>query len=131
MRSSLDSHSPSPIVSLAVVLALAAVPAPAQDCPELVGRWPYGPSFAVAVSGDFAYFGSGTMMMVADVSDSSAPAVVGGVALPDLPQFITVDGGYAYVADWSAGLRVINVSTPSAPVEVGFCDVFGALGGGD
>jgi len=43
----------------------------AQDCPELVGRWPYGPAYAVAVSGTYAPFGSGTVLMVADASDSA------------------------------------------------------------
>jgi hypothetical protein len=31
-------------------------------------------------------------------------------------------GGYAYVADNGNGLSVIDVSTPSTPVEVGFLD---------
>ena len=35
---------------------------------------------------------------------------------------MTVTGSHAYVADHSSGLRVIDVSTPSAPVEVGFLD---------
>jgi hypothetical protein len=40
-----------------------------------------------------------------------------------------VSGGHAYVADVNAGLWVIDVSTPSAPVEVGFYDTPGrALG---
>jgi hypothetical protein len=60
-------------LALAGIVALAAEPVAAQDCPELVGRWPYGPSYAVAASGDYAYFGSGTVLMVADVSNPSAP----------------------------------------------------------
>ncbi len=43
---------------------------------------------------------------------------------------VAVSGGYAYVADGSsAGLRVIDVSVPSAPVEVGFVDTPGIAGG--
>ncbi|MCK4406494.1 MAG: T9SS type A sorting domain-containing protein, partial [Bacteroidales bacterium] len=34
-------------------------------------------------------------------------------------------GSYAYVADRADGLRIIDVSTPSSPVEVGFCDTIG------
>jgi hypothetical protein len=33
---------------------------------------------------------------------------------------VAVSGRYAYVADWDGGLRVIDVSTPSDPIEVGF-----------
>ncbi|MGD8805154.1 MAG: PKD domain-containing protein, partial [Chloroflexota bacterium] len=35
---------------------------------------------------------------------------------------IDVTGGHAYVADWNAGLRVIDVSNPAAPVEVSHLD---------
>ena len=70
-----DSRSASLIVMLTVILSLAT-PALAQDCPELVGRWPYGAAIAVAVSGNHVYFGDGTALMVADVSDPAAPAVV-------------------------------------------------------
>jgi hypothetical protein len=31
-----------------------------------------------------------------------------------------VSGNYAYVADYSAGLRVVNISDPSAPYETGY-----------
>ncbi len=107
------------VVALVVMgVSVLAVPALA-DCPELVGRWPFGATHAVAVSGDHAYFGSGTALMVADVSDPSAPVVVGQVGLPDQVGDVAVSGGYAYVADGQWGLRVIDVRTPSAPVEVG------------
>jgi hypothetical protein len=42
---------------------------------------------------------------------------------------VTVAGIYAYVADVTEGLRVIDVSTPSAPVEVGFADTPGSAEG--
>jgi len=36
---------------------------------------------------------------------------------------VAVAGGYAYVADAApGGLRVINVSTPASPFEVGYVD---------
>jgi hypothetical protein len=39
--------------------------------------------------------------------------------------YVALSGGYAYVADGEGGLRVIDVSTPSAPVGVGFSDTPG------
>lgn len=35
---------------------------------------------------------------------------------------MTVVGSYAYVTDYAGGLRVIDVSTPTAPVEIGFVE---------
>jgi hypothetical protein len=114
------------VVALVVIgVCVPAVPARAAECPELVGRWPYGRTNAVAVSGSFAYFGSGTALVVADVSTPSTPHVVGDVTLPDFIDGVAVSGGYAYVADYEGGLRVIDVSTPSAPVEVGSYDTPG------
>ena len=100
------------VVAAALLTCSFAIPALAQDCPELVGRWPYGPVHAVAVSGDYAYFGSGTGLIVAESrtrrrrrwSVRSRSGLGSGVA---------VTGGYAYVAYSSyAGLSVIDVSTP-------------------
>ncbi|MBK8129377.1 MAG: hypothetical protein IPK53_10815 [bacterium] len=36
-----------------------------------------------------------------------------------------VTGNYAYIADRDTGLRVVNVSDPAAPVEVGLYDMLG------
>ena len=118
---------------ITVIVVLGGLPQPcafAQGCPELVGRWPYGPAiWAVAASGTHVYFESGSGMRVADISDPTSPQVVGEVALPDLVREIALSGSYAYVADFEAGLRVIDVSTPSAPVEVGFFDMPGIASG--
>ena len=35
---------------------------------------------------------------------------------------VAVSGNYAYVADYGAGLRVVDVSNPANPVEVGYYD---------
>jgi hypothetical protein len=42
---------------------------------------------------------------------------------------VAVVGDYAYVADWTAGLRVISVSDPAHPVEVGYYDTPGYANG--
>ena len=38
---------------------------------------------------------------------------------------VAVAGGYAYVADYNAGLQVIDVRNPAAPVRVGGYDTSG------
>ena len=108
---------------LVIVMCGLTLPALARHCPELVGRWPYGPAYAVAVSGSYAYFGSGTVLLVADVSNAAAPQVVGEVVLPGLIEGVAVSGSYAYVAGGEAGLWVIDVSTPVSPIEVGFVGI--------
>jgi hypothetical protein len=109
------------LVCSAATLMLV-LPAAAQGCPELLGRWPYGTARAVAVSGSLAFVGSGTTVLVLDVSAPSAPQLLGSVTLPDLVEGIAAAGSHAYVADGMSGLRVIDVSNPSTPVEVGSVD---------
>ena len=41
---------------------------------------------------------------------------------------LTVVGSYAYVTNGSHGLRVIDISNPAAPAEMGFCDTPGYAG---
>ena len=99
---------------------LTALPALAQVCPELLGRWPYGSVGPIAVSGELAYFASGEALVIADISEPSAPRVVGRVVVPGGATGVAVAGGFAFVVAESEGLRVIDVNEPSAPVEVGF-----------
>jgi len=113
-------------VTISLVLGgLCSLPVVAQDCPELVGRWPYGRANAVAVSGDYAYFGSGLVLMIADVSDPATSQIMGEVVLADSMSGLVVSGDYAYVGDNYSGLRVIDISSPSSPTEVGFFDTPG------
>jgi hypothetical protein len=76
--------------------------------------------YSVAVRGRYAYVGMDNRLAVIDISDVEWPVIVGqSGALPGDPDHITVDGDYAYVANGYTGLRVINISNPMNPVEVG------------
>jgi hypothetical protein len=110
------------LVSSAIML-MTVLPVAAQDCPQLLGRWPFGTARAVAVSGSLALVGSGTTMLVLDVSTPSSPQLLGSVTLPEQVYGIAAAGSHAYVANGMSGLRVIDVSNPAAPVEVGVSDV--------
>ncbi len=153
----------------AIVLAVAAAPAAAQGCPELVGRWKYGagswsrpsghPTSAVPRARGCRPLGSGG----AGGGRRGRPGTAGEPATSRCPaatptwlralvglQVIDVIGpdgadrggpcphpglrlrgrgladGYAYVGRLGvSGLRVIDVSDPTAPVEVGFVDTPG------
>ncbi len=79
------------------------------------------PTRAVAVQGIYAYVGVGPYLVVLNVSDPTNLREVGRTdAMPDIVQDVAVAGNYAYVADGRGGLRVIDISNPSAPREVGF-----------
>jgi len=73
----------------------------------------------VAVSGARAYLGAGRTFVVLDLSGGGAPALVGSVDLPDTIAMIAVQGDYAFVAAYWAGLQVVDVSVPSHPTIVG------------
>ena len=111
-----------------------AVPYPARRAAKvaeeaknvrLVGRWPYGPAFAVVVQGRYAYLGSGGAVLVLDISDPSSPRKVGECVTPGIVEGLFVSGDYLYVADYKAGLRIIDISDPSFPMEVGAYDTPG------
>ena len=74
----------------------------------------------MAVQGRYAYVGVGPRLVVVDVGDPTRPVAVGGTGLlPDAVMGVAVSGAYAYVADGSGGLRVVDVSDPASPREVG------------
>jgi hypothetical protein len=86
----------------------------------LIGKWPNGSCYTSFVVGNYAYIGNGAAMDILDITNPSDPVRVGQVITPCIVMKIYVSGNYAYVANYEEGLRIIDVSTPSAPLEVGF-----------
>ncbi|MBC8192794.1 MAG: T9SS type A sorting domain-containing protein [Candidatus Marinimicrobia bacterium] len=92
------------------------------DGVDLVGRNPYGYCpFAVA-SGDFVYSANGTVLEVLDihtlepVSEVVTESIVSGLA---------VSGDFVYIANWSDGFRVVDVSDPTNPSMVAELEFLG------
>lgn len=113
------------LVVLFAILKTAAL-ASAADCPERTGHWPYGPTHAVAVYGDYVFYGAGTTVRVADVSVPSSPIVVGEVRLEKQVLSIDVSGDSAFVAASERGLVALDLSDPAALSvvdEVGGMDI--------
>ncbi|MFC2172131.1 LVIVD repeat-containing protein [Acidobacteriota bacterium] len=108
------------ICTLAVIAA--AVPVAAQTCPELVGRWPYGPVMAVAMEGNLVYYGNGAAVIILDISNPSAPQILSEIAMPDAVRDLALSGNYLYVAADAAGLRIVDVSDAYLPFEVGYTE---------
>ena len=53
---------------------------------------------------------------VIDVSAPASPAIMGSVDMPSAVSGVAVSGSYAYVADGSSGLQVVDVSTLPRPL---------------
>ncbi len=91
----------------------------------------------MAVAGAYAYVvdthdtGSGYLyrLLIFDVSSVNNPFLISGFSFTSVSPDVAVVGSYAYVANVDSGLRVINVSNPYAPVEVGYYDSPGNPGG--
>jgi hypothetical protein len=84
----------------------------------LIGRLADGPCFAVATQGQIAYFGNGAYLEIVDLLSMTK---LGKVFLKGSAQDVVARNDFAYVAD-GLGLRIIDASNPTAPVEVGFFD---------
>jgi len=105
--------------------ASRAAPTPDAGNVEFVGHIG-GATYAVALQGNYAYIGEGPRLTILDISNPASPTVLGKtLPLPDTVRRVAVAGSYAYVADYDGGLRVVDVSTPSNPMEVGFYDTPG------
>ena len=66
---------------------------------------------------------------VAIAGDAQNVSLVGFYDTEDLAWWVYVSGTYAYVADYGAGLRIIDVSDPTSPSEVGVYDTEGLAHG--
>ena len=64
-----------------------------------------------------------TLAPVARAEKLDAPIELGSIDTSDFAFGVSVVGGLAYVADNAAGLRVIDVSNPAVPAEVGSIDI--------
>lgn len=74
----------------------------------------------VVIVGDYAYVANGSGgLMVADVSDSSIPEEIMSLALPGNSTVICRQGSYLYICDQEDTLRIVSISNPSNPSQVG------------
>ncbi len=119
---------------LAVLLALGARVITA-DTPGQTAAWKMvgqigGPTQGIAVQGGHAVVGVGMRLVVLDVSDPADLREVGATApFPHSVEDVALSGSLAYVAADSSGLRVVDVSNPALPTEVGTWDSRGKARG--
>jgi hypothetical protein len=105
------------LVLIGVALLFQGETAFGGGCPQPVGQWSFGGALSVA-SAATAYVGIETGLLTMDVSDQ--PATILGQAILQTP-LSGCAGGIPRLRDgMEAGFRVVDVSDPTAPVEVGF-----------
>jgi len=96
---------------------------------EMIGQIG-GPTLAVFVQLNYAYIGVGPRLVIIDMANPANPIVKGKTEpLPGIVQDIYLSGSYAYVASGHGGLRVVNVSNPANPYQVGGIDSSGFASG--
>jgi hypothetical protein len=85
-------------------------------------------TIAMDVQGDYAYVLEHNddpdlqQLHLIDVSDVSNPSIINSITIIDYVNDIDVVGNYAYVANFSRGLRIYDISNPYTMGEVGYYD---------
>ncbi|NQT62028.1 MAG: T9SS type A sorting domain-containing protein [Candidatus Marinimicrobia bacterium] len=92
------------------------------DGVDLLGRYPYGYCPFIQARGDFLYSANGTVFQILDVHTLAA---VGECITESIVSSIAVSGDYAYIANWSDGFKVIDISDPINPTLVAQMDFEG------
>jgi hypothetical protein len=74
----------------------------------------------ITIQGDRAFCTAKYGLIVFDISDSTSPVPISQMYLPDgYRQNITVNGNYVYIADGTAGLRIIDISNLADLRQIG------------
>lgn len=82
---------------------------------ETVGQYG-GANYTVAVAFPYVYLGSGTRVLVVDVTDPAQPRLAGKTAmLGGIVQTIAIHNDLAYVAAGAGGLSVLDITEPEQP----------------
>jgi hypothetical protein len=86
-----------------------------------------GYSDDIAIAGSYAYVADYNGLRIIDVSRPEAPVQAGEYASEDMSDIssVAVAGSYAYLAQGSIGLQILDVSNPISPTLVGGLDTPG------
>ncbi len=75
-----------------------------------------GTAYQIAISGNYAYMATSSDTLYSiDISNKTAPIVIGKIYIGSFPGGIAVQGNIVYVGT-SGGLKVLDISTPSNPI---------------
>jgi CSLREA domain-containing protein len=82
------------------------------DGVDLLGRYEYGYCPTATAYGDYVCIGNGTVMEILNVHTMQP---VGELVTESIVSNIAIAGTYAYIANWSDGFKVIDISDPTDP----------------
>ncbi|MBL7046631.1 MAG: PKD domain-containing protein [Candidatus Marinimicrobia bacterium] len=76
------------------------------------------------ISSSYAYLTTSgpSQLKVLSLSYPSSPVEVASIDVVGYPSDIHVEGDYAHLAQWQAGVHIVDISTPSSPTEAGVFD---------
>ncbi len=86
----------------------------------LLGRALFGNCRAVFIKDTIAYSCHGISLLIFSIKDPVNPILLGYYDMGDYALGVYVIDTIAYVADGNAGLRIINISNPTIPIETGY-----------
>jgi hypothetical protein len=75
-----------------------------------------------AIEGSYAFVPDGDSLKIYNITDLNSPLLVSKIYTGGYGYTADVEGSYCYVASEGTGVRAINISNPSVPVEEGFYD---------
>ena len=78
------------------------------------------------IIGDHLYIAAGRYdqaLIIAAIGDDGGLTLISNTPMPGTPDDIDLEGNYAYIASYRAGLIVVDVSAPEAPVICGICPI--------
>jgi len=104
--------------ALCFALFSLAGPASSATCIHQQDRWPYGPSNAVAAIGGHCLAGSGSALVVLDVSLDTDPREIWMMPMRGPVRDIEINDGLAFVCE-TRGLSIIDVHDPEHPIFLG------------
>jgi len=116
------------VTNPASIVTLGTLSLPGLAPRGIAVRWP-----TVTVTGGYSV--GATPFRVVNVGDPANPRLVFPVTLPSGAERVAIQGDYAYVADMTLGLQIVNITSPSAPVAQpsppGLARAFGLAVDGD
>jgi len=91
--------------------------------PILIGGYNGTSAYDIRISGIYAYIANYNGLLVIDISDPTNPSKVGACDTPGSAKALAISGDFAYIADGTSGLQVIeNINYPADPFFVGEYD---------
>lgn len=83
----------------------------------VLGRWPWGPCYAVNTLGNLAYIGNGPTLMILDISEPASPEIVGEYLTNGLVVDIEIKETLAYLL--TGKLEIFDLQDPLNPAKLG------------